>query len=775
MAADSRECTAFTVPGRGLYQWRVMPFGLHSACATFQRALDTVIGPEMEPHDLDDIVVIGATKEQHVANLKEVFRRLRAANLKLNRKKCSFFRKRLVYLGHVISAEGICTDPGKVEAIRNLKAPASCKELRQCLGMASWYRRFVPNFATLVQPMTELLKKGRKWSWDEKQEEALCQLKEKLTTAPVLACPDFSAKFVLQTDASDYGLGDDQERVIAYASRKLLKAEMNYSVTEKECLAIVWSIRKLQCYLEGYHFDVECHDAPTAGLQGVKKTVSRLSQRYYWPGMFRDAAWYVKCCEVCQKFECEQRKPAGQMLTRQVAEPTAVLCADFVGPLPRSKRGHTMFLVFHDAFSPKFDGPYRVVKFVSPNIVRLAREGERRRRVANVMQLKPFFKDGNGEAEEAPLEDPGEATPGGNEPRQSPRRGQRQRDPRRGRLNYGGRRQEERPRRYKHTVYHGTHRSVDRYDGPVVCMAVEYSTMFIEVPQARNLPSYVEEPPSPPRFPALSESGGAPKSEASREERLVPSPMEVERVEHQVPSLPMEPGVADEWIVEDEEMVNEETADEERVEHQVPSPAMEKVAADEWLVEDEMADGQRVEHPVPSPAMKDDEWSVEAEEPADGQPVDHPVRQPVRKTVAADGEIMKDADRKRLPSDVPIFSALAPTAGVDRPDSPQASENSGEAEPAAEAGAKEKGGARKFWEQFGSRELGRAIREGCETHPNLRLDHSWGCEDVATQSVSAARVVIHEEDRSVTMLMPPEDGPLSAGSNMPTRVVPMVQ
>ncbi|KAL7723045.1 hypothetical protein ACLKA6_020019 [Drosophila palustris] len=176
--ADSRECTAFTVPGRGLYQWRVMPFGLHSACATFQRALDTVIVPEMEPHAfayLDDIVVIGATKEQHVANLKEVFRRLRAANLKLNRKKCSFFRKRLVCIGHVISAEGICTDPGKVEAIRNLKAPASCKELRQCLGMASWYRQFVPNFATLVQPMTELLKKGRKWSWGAEQEEALCQ------------------------------------------------------------------------------------------------------------------------------------------------------------------------------------------------------------------------------------------------------------------------------------------------------------------------------------------------------------------------------------------------------------------------------------------------------------------------------------------------------------------------------------------------------------------------------------------------------------------------
>ncbi|XP_064554396.1 uncharacterized protein LOC135439595 [Drosophila montana] len=164
MAADSWESTAFTGPGRGLFQWRVMPFGLHSACATFQRALDTVIGPEMEPHAfayLDDIVVIGATKEQHVENLREVFRRLRAANLRLNRRKCSFFRERLVYLGHVICGEGIRTDPEKVDAIRNLTAPTNCKELRQCLGMTSWYRRFVPKFATQVQLLTVLLKKGR--------------------------------------------------------------------------------------------------------------------------------------------------------------------------------------------------------------------------------------------------------------------------------------------------------------------------------------------------------------------------------------------------------------------------------------------------------------------------------------------------------------------------------------------------------------------------------------------------------------------------------------
>ncbi|XP_070854064.1 uncharacterized protein [Drosophila suzukii] len=158
VAESSRECTAFTVPRRGLYHWKMMPFGLHSAPATFQRALDSVIGPDMEPNAfayLDDIIIIGRTLEEHVQHLQEVFRRLRKANLRLNAKKCSFFKRSLVYLGHVISEEGIHTDPDKISAVRGLSPPTTCKELR----------RFVPNFASVVQPMSLLLKKGKKWQW----------------------------------------------------------------------------------------------------------------------------------------------------------------------------------------------------------------------------------------------------------------------------------------------------------------------------------------------------------------------------------------------------------------------------------------------------------------------------------------------------------------------------------------------------------------------------------------------------------------------------------
>jgi len=197
MPRNSREYTEFTVPGRGLYHWEVMPFGLHSAPATFQRALDSIIGPDMELFAfayLDDIVVSGATLEGNVRNLGDVFRRLRQANLRLNTAKCKFFRRSLVYLVHVISGEGSHTDPDKIAAVSELQPPATFRELRRCLGIASWYRCFFPNFAAIVHPMSSLLRKGQKWEWKEEQQKAFTDLKARLTEAP--AQGRWAARFV---------------------------------------------------------------------------------------------------------------------------------------------------------------------------------------------------------------------------------------------------------------------------------------------------------------------------------------------------------------------------------------------------------------------------------------------------------------------------------------------------------------------------------------------------------------------------------------------------
>ena len=288
LTKDSKPITAFTVPGRGLFQFRVMPFGLHSAPATFQRLLDRIIGPDMEPRAfayLDDIIILGKTFEEHLDNLREVFRRLRHAKLILNAEKCEFGQKSLKYLGHIVTENGVQTDPEKVASIVQFPQPGNLRQLRQFLGMASWYRRFVQDFSRVVAPLTKLLRKNYRWKWDTEQEGAFQELKRCLTESPILVCPDFERPFNLQTDASDYGLGvaltqevDGQDRAIAYASRTLTPAEKNYSVTEKECLAIVWGIEKMRPYLEGYHFTVTTDHQSLTWLHSIKSPIGRLAR-----------------------------------------------------------------------------------------------------------------------------------------------------------------------------------------------------------------------------------------------------------------------------------------------------------------------------------------------------------------------------------------------------------------------------------------------------------------------------------------------------------------
>ena len=288
LAPESRPVTAFTIPGRGLMQFRVMPFGLHSAPATFQRLLDSVLGPELEPHVfvyLDDIIIASPTFGDHLKHLAEVFRRLRDAKLRLNPEKCQFCRSELQYLGHVVTRDGIHTDPKKISAVADWPAPTTVRKIRQFVGMASWYRRFVPNFSTIVAPLTRLTGKNARWRWGEEEEKAFQALKSALTSAPILACPDFRRPFVLQTDASTIGLGavltqefEEGERVIAYASRTLNSAEQNYSATELECLAVVWGIRRMRDYLEGYRFTVITDHQALKWLRRLESPSGRLSR-----------------------------------------------------------------------------------------------------------------------------------------------------------------------------------------------------------------------------------------------------------------------------------------------------------------------------------------------------------------------------------------------------------------------------------------------------------------------------------------------------------------
>jgi len=158
----------------------------------------------MSPHAFayqDDIKVTGRTLEEDKRNLREVFRRLRKENLRPNPEKCQFFKKELLYFGHRVTSEGIGTDAEKVTPIDELESPSTVKDLWQYLGVAPWYRRFVPDFSRIVKPLKDLLGKGSKWEWTLEHQMAFEEVKARLVADPVLACPDFSRTLILQTDA----------------------------------------------------------------------------------------------------------------------------------------------------------------------------------------------------------------------------------------------------------------------------------------------------------------------------------------------------------------------------------------------------------------------------------------------------------------------------------------------------------------------------------------------------------------------------------------------
>lgn len=242
-----KEKTAFVTPD-GLYQFRVMPFGLCNAPATFERMMDTLLRGLRWTACLcylDDVVVFASTFEQHLSRLTLVLKCFRKAGLQLNLKKCTFGNTEIQILGHVVSRQGISPDPEKLLAVTHFPRPTHLKNLRSFLGLCSYFRRFIRGFADLSEPLQRLLKKNVPFVWTQDQEQAFLSLKAALTTQPVLAHFDPSREVEIHTDASGYGVGailiqtcDSKEHVVAYASRSLSKSEMNYGITEKECLAV---------------------------------------------------------------------------------------------------------------------------------------------------------------------------------------------------------------------------------------------------------------------------------------------------------------------------------------------------------------------------------------------------------------------------------------------------------------------------------------------------------------------------------------------------------
>ena len=286
MHPDDVKKTAFRTP-YGLYEFLVMPFGLSYTPGTFQRLMNHLLQDYLNDFVavyLDDIIIFtDGTFEDHIKHLEQVFVKLREARLKIKLSKCHFCLPNIHFLGHVVGRDGIHPDPEKVEKVRNYPIPKDLKQLRAALGLFSYYRKFVKDFSKIARPLYTLLKKDIPFLWENNQQKAFDHLKEILTKAPVLSYPDFTKPFVIFTDASKIGLGavlsqrkeDEKEHVIAYASRSLNQAEKNYSVTEQECLAVVWAIQYFQHYLGMQPFELITDHLALKWLQIAKMPLGR--------------------------------------------------------------------------------------------------------------------------------------------------------------------------------------------------------------------------------------------------------------------------------------------------------------------------------------------------------------------------------------------------------------------------------------------------------------------------------------------------------------------
>lgn len=488
----SKEKTAFFVKGHGVWQFITMPFGLVNCSATMQRLMDKLFGDldGMVFVYQDDLVIISEEFDEHIRILSLVADRLKQANLSINFEKSGFCLRNMRYMGYIVDELGLRPDPEKISCVLKVPLPKNSTELRRFLGMAGWYRRFIESFAEAAAPMQDLLKgsgKGKRLVWNELAIKGFEELKRKLVSAPLLQPPDFSKEFIVTCDSSDGCIGGvlsqyaDSEckfdRPVAYVSRKLRGPELNYTVTEKECLAAVFCLEKFNEFIEGteitlytdhsaltwlfkqkdlsgrlarwilsiqqYHMKVkhvkgknnvvadaisrfpicqileivslidfiqptgdvwyenlleevkqgkarsrrykemkgklfydpsvkgrrltnwkwklviplssrieilkECHDDPKSSHQGVQKTIDRVMDRYYWPGVSRDVKEYVKKCEICRMSKTDNIKAPGLMgKAKQAQTPWQVISMDLLGPFPRSQQGNSYLLVISD-------------------------------------------------------------------------------------------------------------------------------------------------------------------------------------------------------------------------------------------------------------------------------------------------------------------------------------------------------------------------------------------------------------------------------------------
>ncbi|XP_026383778.1 uncharacterized protein LOC113279293 [Papaver somniferum] len=385
----------------GHFEFKVMPFSLTNAPATFQSLMNNIFQEHLRKFILvffDDIMVYSPSLEAHLLHLQTTLELLRLHQLTTNFSKCSFGQSQIEFLGHIITGNGVMADPEKISAMVDWPTPTNLKALRGFLGFTGYYRKFVQNYGLISRPLTELSKKDA-FSWSTTTNTAFLQLKQAMTTTPVLALPDFRKQFILETDACDLGIGDvlmQEGRAIAFYSKPLGPRAAALSTYEKELLAIVQAVTKWKHYLQGQHFIINTyhqsinyfleqwisttlvqkwlikllgfdyevrlyvgsssttkskilnslHCSAVGGHSGMQATYIRAKSYFFWPGMKKDILLYVSTCDVCQRNKGEHTFPSG--LLQPLPIPDHVwqhISMDFIEGLPMSERKSVILVV----------------------------------------------------------------------------------------------------------------------------------------------------------------------------------------------------------------------------------------------------------------------------------------------------------------------------------------------------------------------------------------------------------------------------------------------
>ncbi|XP_054154595.1 uncharacterized protein LOC128953145 [Oppia nitens] len=297
---SDRPKTAFITPD-GLYQFKVMPFGLTNAPATFQRYMQKVLRNVLYQFVvvyLDDIIIFSNTFDEHLRHVESVLKLIREYDLRLGIEKCEFLCKEVKYLGHIVSSDGIKPDEDKIKSVKAFPIPKKVRDVQSFLGLANYYRVFVQDYAFVAEPLTNLLRKDVKFNWDIKCQKAFDELKNRLITAPILAQYQEGAPIEIFTDACGYGMSailgqiqNGKHVVISYNSKMFNSAQLNYGITEKECLAIVWAVERYRHYIYGEHFVVYSDHNPLQYIRNLKNPNRRLM---HWRTILEEYDFEVK-------------------------------------------------------------------------------------------------------------------------------------------------------------------------------------------------------------------------------------------------------------------------------------------------------------------------------------------------------------------------------------------------------------------------------------------------------------------------------------------------